>query len=118
MSIVLGRVIDDISWRKPKRRDRDPLTIAQCMYACLLSSDREVVGFTTELTIGNRDPVGSTGLASRSGVRLTFFPAAFFAHQPSGALGVLCFLQILWSATSEMANSFAKCVIGLDQTRS
>lgn len=58
------------------------------------------------------------GLASGSGVCFTFFPAAFFAHHPSGGLGMPCFLQILCSATSEMANSFAKCVIGLDQTSS
>jgi hypothetical protein len=61
---------------------------------------------------------GPPGLASGNGVCFTFFPAAFFAHQPSGGLGMPCFLQILWSATSEMPKSFAKCVIGLDQTSS
>lgn len=55
------------------------------------------------------------GLASGSGICFTFFPAAFFAHYPSAGLGLPCFLQILWSATSEIANSFAKCVIGLDR---
>jgi len=38
---------------------------------------------------------GAPGLASGSGVCFTFFPAAFFAHQPSGGLGIPCFLQIL-----------------------
>lgn len=57
-------------------------------------------------------------LAFGNGICFTFFPAAFFAHQPSGGLGMSCFLQILWSATSEIANSLARCVSGLDQTSS
>jgi len=34
-------------------------------------------------------------LASGNGIYFTLFPAAFFAYQPSGGLGISCFLQIL-----------------------
>lgn len=53
-----------------------------------------------------------------SGVCLTALPAAIFAHHPSGEFGISCFLQILWRATSESANSFARWVMGFDHTRS
>ena len=74
-----------------------------------------------DLRTGRSSPLAIVILPSPpggSGVCFTGLPAAFFAHHPSGGLVMPCFLQTLWSATSERANSLARCVTGFDQTSS